>query len=142
MRYQIQEGSFPLEGQWQDSSANILMAEGLPIEGVNLVIMRHRLGEDQDFDAFVATQRSYLTGLNAREILIDRPGTIDTRRAHFFEVTWADGDKTLHQMVLLVLHDGNRILNMSSTIPGGPKEAIRTSLLDSMARFTFTQPAS
>ena len=137
MKFSIQEGELTCDGKWSDQSVHVLIPDRTPIQGSNLVIMRNRLAAEESFEGYVAKQRSIILKMKASRILNESPCEIDGRKGHFFELTWVNEGQPLHQTMTMLLHDGDRILTFSSTIPGSADEKTRSRMLHAISTFKF-----
>lgn len=137
MYYQLQEGYFTLEGDWQDRSVNMLAAMHLPVAGANLVVTREPLPAGTVFDDYLLQQkRSLEKELNGFELLDDNEETLDRVPARFLEFSWKNQGAATHQM-LLVINQGDRVVTLTATIPGAVELETRDALLAAMRSFQF-----
>ena len=141
MKYLLQEGELTCDGEWTDQSVQILIPDRTPIEGSNLVIMRNRLSAGESFEGYIAKHRSFVLKMNAAKILKESSSKIDGREGYSFELTWINEGQLLHQTMTLLLHDGDRILTISSTVPGSLDLKTRNRMLDAISSFKFAKPA-
>jgi len=141
MKYCLQEGELTCDSEWSDQSMQILVPDRTPIEGSNLVIMRSRLAAGESFESYIAKQRSSILKMKASKILSESSDKIDGREGHFFDLTWVNEGKVLHQTMTALLHDGDRILTFTSTIPGSADEKTKRRILDAVSTFKFAKPA-
>lgn len=138
MAYRIDEGSLATPTVWQDQSINVLMPKDARVQGTSLVIARDRLALGLTFQDYVIQQRqSFAAQLAGFEMIADTAGQIDGHEAHFLEMTWRSDGKPLHQVVAMVLHRDNAILNFTGSIPGGPEPESRNALVAAITSFTF-----
>lgn len=137
MYYQLQEGYFTLEGDWQDRSVNMLAAMHLPVAGANLVVTREPLPAGTAFDDYLAQQKRGLEKeLNGFELHADCVETLDRVPARFLEFSWENQGAAMHQM-LLVINQGHRVVTLTATIPGAVERETRDALLAAMRSFQF-----
>ncbi len=123
---------------WQDQSINVLMPKDARVQGTSLVIARDRLALGLTFQDYVIQQRqSFAAQLAGFELIADTAGQIDGHEAHFLEMTWRSDGKPIHQVVAMVLHRDNAILNFTGSIPGGPEPESRNALVAAITSFTF-----
>jgi hypothetical protein len=137
MIFQMQEGYLTLgEGDWQDSSVNMLGANHLPTKGTNLVITRESLPAGMGLADYLLNQKSILTKeLTGFKILADNSDTINGLPAHFLEFTWNNQGNTMHQMLFIINNSGS-VLNLTSSVPGNIDDGSRTTLMTAMKSFT------
>jgi hypothetical protein len=136
--YRIDEGSLATPTVWQDQSINVLMPKDARVQGTSLVIARDRLALGLTFQDYVIQQRqSFAAQLAGFELIADTVGQIDGHEAHFLEMTWRSDGKPIHQVVAMVLHRDNAILNFTGSIPGGPEPESRNALVAAITSFTF-----
>jgi len=136
--YRIDEGSLAAPTVWQDQSINVLMPKDARVQGMSLVIARDRLALGLTFQDYVIQQRqSFAAQLAGFELIADTGGQIDGHEAHFLEMTWRSDGKPIHQVVAMVLHRDNAILNFTGSIPGGPEPESRNALVAAITSFTF-----
>ena len=140
MKYQMQEGYLTLgEGDWQDSSVNMLGANHLPVKGTNLVVTRETLPAGMSLADYLLNQKSILTKeLTGFKILTDNPDSINGLPCHFLEFTWNNQGNVMHQMLFIINNSGN-VVNLTSTVPGKIDDESRTTLLTAMRSFTVGQ---
>lgn len=136
-RFRVDEGCFDLQGAWQDRSVTMLVPAGLP-QGVNLVLTRDQLPPGAGLQDHLARQmmsmRRDLTGLT---VLADSETRLDGRSAHLLEFRWANRSVPLYQMLLIVV-DGDRLLNFTATAPGQlADQPVRQALWQAISSFTF-----
>ncbi|BCI72854.1 hypothetical protein SPKIRA_36840 (plasmid) [Sphingomonas paucimobilis] len=137
MAYRIDEGSLGAPTVWQDQSINVLMPKDARVQGTSLVIARDRLALGLTFQDYVIQQRqSFAAQLAGFELIADTGGQIDGHEAHFGNDRRSDG-KPIHQVVAMVLHRDNAILNFTGSIPGGPEPESRNALVAAITSFTF-----
>ncbi|MFV0624679.1 DcrB-related protein [Sphingomonas sp. ac-8] len=138
MVYRIAEGSLALASEWQDQSINVLLPRDARVQGTNLVIARDSLPLGMTFQEYVIQQRqNFAAQLADFELAADTPGTIDGREARFLEMRWKSDGKPIHQVMAMVLREGNAVLNFTGSIPGGPDEETRSALISAITSFTF-----
>lgn len=138
MAYRIAEGSLASPTAWQDQSINVLMPRDARVHGANLVIARDRLALGMTFHDYVIQQRQNFASQLARfELIADTAGQIDGREAHFLELAWKSDGKPIHQVMAMVLHRDNAILNFTGSIPGGLERETRDALVAAITSFTF-----
>jgi len=137
MIYQMQEGYFTLEGEWQDRSVNMLAAQHLAIKGANLVVTREALPAGLGFTEYISQQKNTLAKeLTAFKLLNDSEETVEDLPAHILEFTWNNQGGAMYQMVSVInIEDG--VLNLTATLPGGPDEVTREAMLVAMKSFKF-----
>ncbi|WP_193754684.1 DcrB-related protein [Sphingomonas sanguinis] len=138
MAYRIDEGSLTSLTQWQDQSINVLMPRDAKVQGTSLVIARDRLALGLTFQDYVIQQRqNFAAQLAGFELIADTAGKIDGREAHFLEIAWRSDGKPIQQVVAMVLHREDAILNFTGSIPGGPDVESRNALVAAITSFTF-----
>lgn len=138
MVYRIAEGSLSLASEWQDQSINVLLPKNSAVQGANLVIARDRLPLGQTFQDYVIQQRqTFAAQLVGFEIIADTAGSVDGREAHFLEISWRNDGNPVHQIMAMVLHDANAVLNFTGSIPGGKDDETRGALIAAINSFTF-----
>jgi hypothetical protein len=135
--YRVQEGSFELDGAWQDRSVTMLVPAGLP-EGVNLILTRDELPPGLGFDDHLARQmmtlRREMPGFTPLE---DSPAQLDGRPARLVEFRWVNREVPLYQM-MLVAQDEDRLLNFTASCPGAAADAeTRKALWKAISSFKF-----
>ena len=140
MIFQMQEGYLTLgDGDWHDSSVNMLGANHLPTKGTNLVVTREPLPAGMDLADYLLNQKSILskelTGFN---ILADNTDTINGLPAHFIEFTWNNQGNAMHQMMFIINNAGS-VMNLTSTVPGNIDDESRATLMTAMKSFTVGQ---
>ena len=138
MIFQMQEGYLTLgDGDWHDSSVNMLGANHLPTKGTNLVVTREPLPTGMSLADYLLNQKSILSKeLTGFKIQQDNPDIINGLPAHFIEFTWNNQGGAMYQMVSVIyIEDG--VLNLTATLPGGPDEATREAMLVAMKSFKF-----
>ena len=136
--YRIAEGSITYACDWQDQSINVLLPKDAKIHGANLVIARDRLPLGMSFREYVLQQRStFQAQLADVEIIADTDGTVGGREAHFLELSWRSDGKPIHQVMAMVIHEDNAVLNFTGSIPGGYDEETRNALTAAITSFTF-----
>lgn len=137
MIYQMQEGYLTLEGEWQDQSMNVLVPEDMATKGVNLVVARDTMPMGVAFADYINQQKQvFVEELPGYTLLADTQGEIDGHVAHFFEHTWENEGKPVHQ-VMAVMFQENHVLNLTGTIPGGIDHDTAEKLLFIMNGFRF-----
>jgi hypothetical protein len=137
MYYQIQEGYFTLEGEWQDRSVNLLAAMHLPVAGANLVVTREALPPGMGFHEYLTQQKKGLEKeLSGFELLADNQESLERVPARFLEFSWKNQGAGMHQM-LLVLDNGDQVLTLTATVPGDLNQETRDALLAAMMSFRF-----
>ena len=136
----MQEGFLKLgEGDWQDSTVNMLGANHLPVKGTNLVVTREPLPARMGLSDYLLNQKSILSKeLTGFKILADNPDTINGLPAHFLEFTWNNQGNAMHQMIFIIISDGSA-LNLTSTVPGNIDDESRAALMTAMKSFTAGQ---
>jgi hypothetical protein len=135
MIYQMQEGYLALAGPWQDQSVNVLVPEETLAKGSNLVVSRDVLPKGAEFPDYLATQRkTFAKELPDFQSLADAEATLAGQPARFFEFTWSSQGGPLHQMVFVVPL-GERILNLTGTLPGQPDAAALEQMLAVLRTF-------
>lgn len=138
MAYRIDEGSLTSPTSWQDQSINVLMPRDAKVQGTSLVIARDRLALGLTFQDYVIQQRqNFAAQLAGFELIADTAGQIDGREAHFLEIAWRSDGKPIQQVVAMVLHREDAILNFTGSIPGGPDAESRNALVAAITSFTF-----
>ena len=138
MAYRIDEGSLTSPTPWQDQSINVLMPRDAKVQGTSLVIARDRLALGLTFQDYVIQQRqNFAAQLAGFELIADTGGQIDGREAHFLEIAWRSDGKPIQQVVAMVLHREDAILNFTGSIPGGPDAESRNALVAAITSFTF-----
>jgi hypothetical protein len=135
--YRVQEGSFDLDGTWQDRSVTMLVPAGLP-EGANLILTRDELPPEGGFDDHLARQMMSLRREMPGFTLLEESAVeLDGRPARLVEFRWVNRDTPLYQMMLVALEDG-RLLNFTATCPGAVADAeTRKSLWKAISSFKF-----
>src|SRR5690242_16562947 len=114
MLYQMNEGYLPLEGVWQDQTVNVLVPRESATKGINLVCSRDSLPMGTSFDAYLETQRKNFTKeLPKFSPLMDGPEVLDGKPAHFFEFTWDNQGRALHQMMIVTCQE-DRIFSLTA----------------------------
>ncbi len=136
MIFQMQEGYLSLgEGEWKDTTVNMLGANHLPTKGTNLVVTREALPNGVGFADYVQHQKAILAKeLNDFELLNDTPDMINGLPAHFLEFAWDNQGTAMHQMIY-VLHNKENVLNLTATVPRVMDKESRTELLSAMKSF-------
>jgi hypothetical protein len=138
--YQIAEGTLHLDSVWKDQSVNVLLPKSSSIHGANLVIARDVLPLGLSFADYVAQQKqSFKAQLVDCEFLADTAGQIDSCEAHFIELSWRSDGKPIFQVMAMVLHAANALLNFTGSIPGRRDEDTRVALLAAIQSFRFAQ---
>jgi hypothetical protein len=138
--YQIAEGTLAAAGPWQDQSVNVLIPKGLPVQGTNLVIARDTLPLGMSFEDYVTQQKqNFKAQLADCEMLADSAGELDGRVAQFMELSWRSDGKPIYQVMVMVLREGNALLNFTGSIPGRRDEAARGTLIAAIQSFTFAK---
>lgn len=138
MAYRIAEGSLAAPMPWQDQSINVLLPRDAKVMGTSLVIARDRLPLGMTFQDYVIQQRqNFAAQLAGFEAIADTPGRIDGREAHFIELAWKTDGKPIHQVMAMVLHSDNAILNFTGSIPGGLEVETRDALVAAITSFSF-----
>lgn len=138
MAYRIDEGSLTSPTQWQDQSINVLMPRDAKVHGTSLVIARDRLALGLTFQDYVIQQRqNFAAQLAGFELITDTAGQVDGHEAHFLEIAWRSDGKPIQQVVAMVLHREDAILNFTGSIPGGPDAESRNALVAAITSFTF-----
>jgi hypothetical protein len=136
----MQEGYLILgEGDWQDTSVNMLGANHLPTKGTNLVVTRESLPDGMLLADYLLNQKSILSReLPGLEILFETPDTINGLPAHFLEFTWDNQGNAMHQMIFIIVNN-DKALNLTSTVPGKIDDESRATLVATMRSFTVGQ---
>jgi hypothetical protein len=127
MHYAIHEGSFVLPDTALDRTVNILMLNDGP-GGLNLVISRGRLREDENLDAFIAREWA----LAAREA----PQLTERSRA-----TWVVGGRTGVQIEATHEQEGRLRHQIQTVFPSDDSGRVLVMTLTSAAPFTEEQRA-
>lgn len=136
--YRIAEGVLPLASPWQDQSINVLLPRDAKVQGANLVIARDRLPLGLSFEDYAIQQRqNYAAQLPGFELLADTVGAVDGHQAHFLELSWRSDGKPIHQVMAIVLHQANAVLNFTGSIPGGPDDETRQAMITAITSFKF-----
>ncbi len=140
MIFQMHEGYLTLgEGDWQDTSVNMLGANHLPVKGSNLVVTRERLPDGMSLDDYLINQKTILSKeLPGFKIHAENPDTVNELPAQFMEFTWSNQGKAAHQMILIIKHT-DKVLNITSTVPGKIDDESRSALMSIMRSFTSGQ---
>ncbi|WP_322094728.1 DUF1795 domain-containing protein [Paraburkholderia bannensis] len=116
MHYAIHEGSFVLPDTALDRTVNILMLNDGP-GGLNLVISRGRLREDENLDAFIA--REWALATREAPQLTERSRTAVTvggRAGVQIEATHEQDGRLRHQVqTVFPSDDSGRVLVMTLT---------------------------
>jgi hypothetical protein len=137
--YRIAEGSINQAVEWQDQSINVLLPRNAKIHGANLVIARDTVPLGLTFHDYVVQHRQTISAQLAEiEMIADTTGTIDGHDAHFLELRWRSDGKPIHQVMAMVVHDANAVLQFTGSIPGGYDEDTRNVLIAAITSFTFT----
>lgn len=136
MIFQMQEGYLTLgDGDWKDSSVNMLAANHLPTKGSNLVITREALPDGMALSDYLLNQKSILSKeLSGLKILVDAPDEINELPAHFLAFTWDNQGNAIHQMMFVINNNGS-LVNITSTIPGEMDDESRSELIAAMRSF-------
>lgn len=136
--YQIAEGMLHVDRGWKDQSVNVLLPKTSSIQGANLVIARDILPLGMVFSDYVGQQRqSFKTQLVDCEFLADSAGQIDGREAHFMELSWRSDGRPIFQVMAMVLHVENALLNFTGSIPGRRDQDTRAALIAAIQSFRF-----
>ena len=137
MIYQMQEGYFTLEGEWQDRSVNMLAAQHLATKGANLVVTREALPSGLEFKEYISQQKNTLAKeLAGFKLFGDSEETVEDLPAHILEFTWDNQGNAMYQMISVInVEDG--VLNLTATLPGSPDEATREAMVVAMRSFRF-----
>lgn len=138
--YRIAEGTLSLNSVWHDQSINVLLPQESQVQGSNLVISRDRLPLGMTFQDYVVQQRqNFGAQLADFEMISDTAGSIGGREAQLMEMSWRTDGKPVHQIMAMVLHEQNRVLTFTGSIPGGPDEETRKALISAIMSFTFAE---
>ena len=140
MIFQMQEGYLTLgDGDWHDSSVNMLGANHLPTKGTNLVVTREPLPTGMSLADYLLNQKSILSKeLTGFKIQQDNPDIINGLPAHFIEFTWNNQGNAMHQMMFIIDNAGS-VMNLTSTVPGNIDDESRATLMTAMKSFTVGQ---
>jgi len=140
MIFQMQEGYLTLgDGDWHDSSVNMLGANHLPTKGTNLVVTREPLPTGMSLADYLLNQKSILSKeLTGFKIQQDNPDIINGLPAHFIEFTWNNQGNAMHQMMFIINNAGS-VMNLTSTVPGNIDDESRATLMTAMKSFTVGQ---
>ena len=140
MIFQMQEGYLTLgDGDWHDSSVNMLGANHLPTKGTNLVVTREPLPTGMSLADYLLNQKSILSKeLTGFKIEQDNPDIINGLPAHFIEFTWNNQGNAMHQMMYIINNAGS-VMNLTSTVPGNIDDESRATLMTAMKSFTVGQ---
>jgi len=140
MIFQMQEGYLTLgDGDWQDTTVNMLGANHLPAKGTNLVVTRDVLPSGLSLEDYLLNQKTILAReLPGFKILFETPDTINGLPAHFIEFTWDNQGNAMHQMIFIIVNN-DKALNLTSTVPGTIDDESRSALLAAMKSFTAGQ---
>jgi hypothetical protein len=112
-----------------------MLPEETLVKASNLVVSRDVLPKGTAFPDYLATQRkTFAKELPDFQSLADTEATLAGRPARFFEFTWSSQGGPLHQMVFVVPL-GERILNLTGTLPGQPDAAAREQMLAVLRTF-------
>jgi hypothetical protein len=134
--YQMHEACLTLDNTWQDQSVNVLVPAAAA-KGVNLVVARDTMPLGMTFADYLEQQKAvFQKELTEFELMMDSPGTVDRRQAHFLEFSWKNNGNLLQQMIIVVQHK-DRILSLTGTIPGGGDNQTREFLLAAMTSLKF-----
>lgn len=135
--YRVQEGSFDLDGAWQDRSVTMLVPANLP-EGANLILTRDALPPGLGFEDHLARQMMSLRReMPGFTLLEESPAELDGRTARLVEFRWVNRDAPLYQMMLVALEE-DRLLNFTATCPGAAADAgTRAALWKAVSSFKF-----
>lgn len=137
MIYQMNEGYLPLDGAWQDQTVNVLVPREAAVKGINLVCSRDLLPMGAAFKDYLSAQRkNFEKELPKFRSIEDAEDTLEERPAHFFEFTWNNQGKTLHQMMIVTCLE-DRVLSLTATVPGGMDDAMREKQRGILKRFRF-----
>ncbi len=136
----MHEGYLTLgEGDWQDTSVNMFGANHLPVKGTNLVVTREPLPAGMTLADYLLNQKTILSReLRGFKILSENPDTVNELPAHFMEFTWNNQGKAMHQMILII-NNTDKVLNLTSTVPGKIDDESRSTLMAVMKSFTVGQ---
>jgi len=136
----MQEGYLTLgDGDWHDSSVNMLGANHLPTKGTNLVVTREPLPTGMSLADYLLNQKSILSKeLTGFKIQQDNPDIINGLPAHFIEFTWNNQGNAMHQMMFIINNAGS-VMNLTSTVPGNIDDESRATLMTAMKSFTVGQ---
>jgi hypothetical protein len=140
MIFQMQEGYLMLgEGDWKDSSVNMLGANHMPVKGTNLVVTRDVLPVGVSLADYLLNQKTILSKeLTGFKIVSETPDIINGLPAHFLEFTWNNQGNAMHQMIFIIINNGIA-LNITSTVPGTIDDESRATLITAMKSFTAGQ---
>ena len=137
MVYQMQEACLTLDDAWQDQSVNVLIPTEVTTKGVSLVVARDVIPLGMTLAEYLEQQKAtFEKELAEFKLVLDAPGSVDHRPAHFLEFSWNNNGKLLQQMVIVV-QDNNRTLSLTGTIPGKADQDIRGFLLAAMTSLKF-----
>ena len=137
MVYQMQEACLTLDDTWQDQSVNVLIPTEVTTKGVSLVVARDVIPLGMTLAEYLEQQKAtFEKELAEFKLVLDAPGSVDQRPAHFLEFSWNNNGKLLQQMVIVV-QDNNRTLSLTGTIPGNADQNIRGFLLAAMTSLKF-----
>lgn len=140
MLYRVAEGRLTLTDEWRDQSINVLLPNQATVQGVNLVIARDQVPLGMTFQDYVIQQRqTYKAQLPGFELVADTAGQVDGHEAHFLEFSWQTEGKPVHQLMAMVVHDKDAILNFTGTIPNRNDNEMRDLLVGAVTSFKFEQ---
>lgn len=136
MIFQMQEGYLVLgEGDWKDTSVNMLGANHLPTKGTNLVVTRESLPDGMLLADYLINQKTILSReLPGFKIRSETPDTVNGLPAHFMEFTWDNHGSAMHQMIFII-NSAGKVLNLTSTVPGNIDDQSRAALIAVMKSF-------
>jgi hypothetical protein len=140
MIFQMQEGYLKLgEGDWKDSSVNMLGANHMPVKGTNLVVTRDVLPVGVSLADYLLNQKTILSKeLTGFKIVSENTDIINGLQAHFLEFTWDNQGNAMHQMIFIIINN-DIALNITSTVPGNIDDESRATLMTAMKSFTAGQ---
>jgi hypothetical protein len=140
MIFQMQEGYLTLgEGDWKDSTVNMLGANHMPVKGTNLVVTRDVLPAGMSLADYLLNQKTILSKeLTGFKIVLENPDIINELPAHFLEFTWNNQGNVMHQMIFIIINN-DIALNITSTVPGKIDDESRATLMTTMKSFTAGQ---
>ncbi|WP_174280186.1 DcrB-related protein [Sphingomonas bacterium] len=138
MQYRINEGALTLADPWQDQSINVLLPGRASTPGVNMVIARDTLPLGMAFADYVAQQRqTFQAQLPDLAIAADTTGEIDGHPAQFLDLSWRNDGKPVHQLMAMVVHEGDKVLNFTCSLPERDADGIRQEMIDALMSFKF-----
>jgi len=136
MLYQMQEGTFELKGKWHDRTIHMLIIEKLPVSNVNIVVTRDLMSNEELAARIEKLRVEMKEKFTLCKFLKDTAGKIDGRPSHFFEISWIDNGKPLHQIITFI-HDRDMLLTLTATSPAGMDAVTRKYIVDAMTSFRF-----